>query len=160
MNTIPEFDDMADKDSYKLYKWMASRASFTIQELKRKFKFRDSDSYTTILSGIAMMGYLGIKKSDIEYYSDEELTNISPEQMSTATIIPTPLILRYVQKRENEKYRWIASISLSLLSLIISIAALLTGLQSKNIDVNITSWPATAETAQQPEIIYQYQPPQ
>jgi phage pi2 protein 07 len=116
MNTIPEFDDMADKDSYKLYKWMASRESFTIQDLKKKFKFRDSDSYTTILSGIAMMGYLGIKKSDIEYYSDEELTNISPEQMSTATIIPTPLILRYVQKRENEKYRWFASAASSAAS--------------------------------------------
>lgn len=154
-NDIPEFDDIADKNSYKLYKWMASKKSFTLSDLKKKFSIKDNNNWATILSGIAMMGYLGIKKASTDYYSNDELANISPMAISNATIIPTPLLLRYVQKRRNENLRWFASIFLSTISLIVSIVALVTSSSSKAIDVNITSWPATAETAQVLETAHQ-----
>lgn len=155
MNIIPELDDIADKDSYKLYKWIASKKSFTVSELKKKFEFKNDNDYTVILTGIAMMGYIGVKKSDTEYYSDDELATMSPAQLSNAQIIPAPSLLRYVQKREDEDRRWFVSILFSAISLIISIMAFITSASSRAINVNITSWPSTAETAQQSETISQ-----
>ena len=70
--------------------------------------------------------------------------------MSNATIETTPLLARYIEKRETENVHWRLPTILSIISLSVSILTLIISLLPKTVSVNITSWPATAETAYQP----------
>lgn len=155
MDHIPSIDDLADREYYKLFKWMISKRTFTFSDLKSKYKIEDDKGLTDMVSCMAIMGYLGVKKTNTEYYSDNELISISTKSISNATITATQLLSRYIQKRKYENIRWFTSIILSIFSLVISIVALTTNTSPKKVDVNITSWPSTAETAQQFETISQ-----
>lgn len=162
MNDIPAFDDIANKESYKIYKWMAHRKIFSISDFYKKFGSiaTENGGCTTILSGMALADLLYIKHPDDSYYSNDELSSISFEELSCATIEAAPRLSRYIEKREDEKLHWFLPTVLSIISLCISVLTLIASVSSTTVNVKITSWPATAETAQQPEIIYQYQPSQ
>ena len=149
LGEMPTFDDIADKESYKMYKWMVHKKHFTLSDINNEFKADEDDEFVTVLSAMALAKLLGIKYSRNSYYSDDELRNISFQQMSNATIETTPLLARYIEKRETENVRWHLPTALSIISLSVSILTLIISLFPKTIAVNITSWPATAETAYQ-----------
>lgn len=150
LGEMPTFDDIADKESYKIYKWMVHKKHFTLSDINKEFKADEDDEFVTALSAMALAKLLGIKYSRNSYYSDDELRNISFQQMSNATIETTPLLARYIEKRETENVHWRLPTILSLISLSVSILTLIISLLPKTVSVNITSWPATAETAYQP----------
>lgn len=148
LGEMPTFDDIADKDTYKLFKWMVRKKRFTVSDINKKFKSEKDDTYAPMLSVMAIAGYLGIRYSNNNYYSDGELRNISFEQLSKATIVVMQPLARYIEKRESENLHWFLPIILSIISLSVSFLTLVINTLPKTVDVNITSWPTTAETAQ------------
>lgn len=81
---------------------MVHKKHFTLSDINKEFKADEDDEFVTALSAMALAKLLGIKYSRNSYYSDDELRNISFQQMSNATI-ETPLFLLGISKNVKPK---------------------------------------------------------
>ena len=54
LGEMPTFDDIADKESYKIYKWMVHKKHFTLSDINKEFKADEDDEFVTALSAMAL----------------------------------------------------------------------------------------------------------
>lgn len=93
--------------------------------------------------------FIGIKSSNGNYLENHEVINMGVSELQNTTAVITPALRRYVQRRNRENWRWYITTAIAVISLVIGLYNSFSPTKATVADVNIISWPATAESAQQ-----------
>lgn len=146
---IEVFDSFIDNETYRKLKWMRRKKNFYISTYFKKYGSDLEEQY--FLKFLAKHNYANICTEDGKYATDKELTQLTKDDLEQRICHVTYSLRRYVEKRMYTKGIDVIPIVISLFSLAISIHSLHVSYDNDIKKVDIVSWPATAETAQQIE---------
>lgn len=141
------FDDVVDDETYETLKWMAKRKIFSCHSFFDRYG--DPETAATFLQCLVLQRFVGIKNSNGNYLENHEVINMEASELQNTTAVTTPALRRYVQRRNHENWRWYITTAIAVISLIIGLYNSFSPAKATVADVNIISWPATAESAQQ-----------
>lgn len=144
------FDDVVDDETYEILKWMAKRKKFSCRSFFDQCG--QPETAATFLQCLVLQRFIGIKSSDDNDLESHEVINMTASELQSTTAVTTPALRRYVQRRNREDWRWYITTAIAVVSLAIGLYNSFSPPKATIADVNIISWPATAESAQQSEM--------